>query len=136
MLITRVLKLDASDAQEPFDLTVTPFDTQLKIQAGSASETFTPLVPSALVSDGAELKLTGAKANGDLVGFGSITKGQLRTLLDVSQTNDTADADKPLSTAATTALASKHDKITPISKLPMALVDGLDAAIALMSLHS
>jgi hypothetical protein len=69
MLITRVLKLDASDAQEPFDLTVTPFDTQLKIQAGSASETFTPLVPSALVSDGAELKLTGAKANGDLVGF-------------------------------------------------------------------
>lgn len=128
MLISRVLKLDASDTQESFDLTVTPFDSQLKIQAGAQIETFTPLVPSDLLSDGSSLKLSGGGK-----GFGSINKGDLRTLLNVDNTNNTADADKPVSTAAAQALATKHDKITATNKLAMPLVDGLDAAIALMA---
>lgn len=94
-------------------------------------EIFTPKVPNTLSSDGDSLKLS----NGG-TGYGSITKGDLRLLTEIDKVNNTADADKPLSTAATTALASKHDKITAISKLPMPLVDGLDAAIALMATKS
>ncbi|ACG60357.1 gp35 virion protein [Iodobacter phage PhiPLPE] len=130
MLVEKVLKDNGlgDNGYVPFDLTITPFDTQLKIQAGAISETFTPLVPSSLESDGISLKLmNGTK------GFGSIAKGDLRTLLNIENTNNTSDADKPLSIAATTALNNKHDKITATNKLAIPLVDGLDAAIALMA---
>lgn len=124
MLIQRVVKLDANDAQETFNLSVTSTESALTYNG----EIFTPKVPNTLSSDGDSLKLL----NGT-TGYGSITKGDLRTLLNVENTNNTADADKPVSTAAALALATKHDKITPTSKLAMPLVDGLDAAISLMA---
>lgn len=127
MLIQQVVKLDANGVQETFDLSVTSTESALTYNG----EIFTPKVPNTLSSDGDSLKLL----NGT-TGYGSITKGDLRTLLNVDKTNNTADADKPLSTATTDALATKHDKITAISKLPMPLVDGLDAAIALMATKS
>jgi hypothetical protein len=127
MLIKDIQTQDAGGNPAFVDLSITNVNDTLVYN----TETFVPSVPDTLESDGAFLKSSNVKR-----GFGSISKGELRTLLDVSQTNDTADADKPLSTAATTALASKHDKITTISKLPMPLVDGLDAAIALMATKS
>ena len=124
MFIKDISARDANGDPSSVDLSITATAEALTYNG----EIFTPKVPSTLSSDGDSLKLS----NGS-TGYGSIVKGDLRTLLDVSNTNNTSDADKPVSTAAVAEIAKKHDKITTANKLAMPLVDGLDAAIALMA---